>query len=180
MLSNSDVLELVYRFSKLMESRKGQLVCFRKYGVQIEGWLKGELLTFLDSEKQEGRLHDFDREASFDQGRRKIDINLTNEAGERTWIELKHWLIGNQKGYEYGPKFYFGDKSSVGIKLDVEKLQLADGRKHLLILTTSNPGADSWFDGVRLFNDKFNPLHVSALTDPRDFPGYYFLGVLST
>ena len=99
--SETRMIELVERFREALDGRRDILDCFCNYGVQLEGWLKGELLYFLDAEKSGGRLYDFDREVSFGQGRRKIDIRITGANGLATWVELKHWLIGYQKGYKY-------------------------------------------------------------------------------
>ncbi len=177
--SEAEITDLVYRFSEVLNPRRSILECFCRYGVQIEGWLKGELLHFLDTEKASGSLYEFDRETAFDEGRRKIDITLTDENSHITWVELKHWLIGLQRGDRYDANFYFGDSSSVGIKPDVEKLKLASGNRYVLVLATANPGADGWSKGVEHFNRKFSPLRITSLTNPRDYPTYYFLGLLS-
>ena len=140
MVNETQMTELVERFRKVLDARRDILECFCNYGVQLEGWLKGELLYFLDNEKTGGRLYDFDREVSFGQGKRKVDIKITEENGRATWVELKHWLIGYQRGQKYDAGFYLRDSSPVGIKLDVEKLKLAHGRKYVLTLTTANPG----------------------------------------
>lgn len=170
--------ELVDRFRGVLDTRRDILECFCTYGVQLEGWLKGELLYFLASEKAHGRLYDFDREVGFGQGRRRIDIKITHDDHRLIWLELKHWLIGYQRGSRYGAGFYFGDSSAAGIKPDVEKLNLAYGRKHILILTTANPG-EEWYSGVERFNRKFAPAHILPLTNPADYPAQYFLGLLS-
>ena len=176
--SETQMIELVNRFQEVLDARRGILECFCSYGVQLEGWLKGELLYFLDAEKAEGRLYDFDREVSFGQGRRKIDIKITGENGIATWMELKHWLIGYQKGQKYDAGFYFRDPTSVGIKPDVEKLNLTAGNKFVLTLATANPGTKDWFGGVDAFNRKFSPLRISPVTDLADFQAEYFLGLL--
>ena len=178
--SETQMIELVKRFQEVLDPRRGIMECFCNYGVQLEGWLKGELLYFLDTEKAGGRLYDFDREVSFGQGRRKIDIKITGENGPATWVELKHWLIGYQRGYKYDAGFYLRDPSPVGIKPDIEKLKLASGSKYVLTLMTANPGAEGWFCGVEAFNRKFSPLCISPMTDPADFPAQYFLGLLVT
>ena len=180
MHSHTEMTALTNRFRKVLEHRLGTLACFRKYGVQVEGWLKGELLYFLDCEKSSSRLRDFDKEVSFGQRKKRIDIWLKSENGEEMWVELKHWLIGDRKGMSYDSGFYFRDQTFVGIKPDVEKLQLASGHRYLLILTTGNPGLREWTNGVEQFNRKFAPLRISSLTDPRDFPDHYFLGLLMT
>ena len=177
--SETQMVELVKRFQEVLDARRGILECFCNYGVQLEGWLKGELLYFLDAEKAGGRLYDFDREVGFGQGRKRIDIKITGENGLVTWVELKHWLIGHQKGYKYDAGFYLRDRSWVGIKPDVEKLKLTSGSKFVLTLATTNPGAKDWFCGVEAFNRKFSPLRISPMTDPADFPSQYFLGLLA-
>ena len=178
--NETQMTELVRRFQDILDTRRDILECFCNYGVQLEGWLKGELLYFLDTEKASGRLHDFDREVSFGQGKRRIDIKITDESALATWVELKHCLIGRQRRAKYGAGFYFGDPSSNGIKRDVEKLKLAHGHKYVLTLTTANPGAEGWFRGVEQFNRKFTPLRISSMTSPAEFPAQYFLGLLAT
>ena len=178
--NESQMMDLVGRFREVLETRPGILQSFSKHGVQIEGWLKGELLHFLDNERSSGRLRDFDRETDFGQGRSRIDLKLTDRDGQLTWVELKHWLIGNQKGDRYNAGFYFGDGSSVGIRPDVEKLALTSGQGYILVLATANPGADDWSNGVDRFNRKFSPLRLASLTDPGDYPPYFFLGLLAT
>lgn len=174
--------DLIVRFKGILNSKTGLLDCFCKYGVQLEGWLKGELLCFLDNEKATGKLASLDREVSLGVGRKKVDLMFkiqTSSGVLEAWIELKHWLIGYQKGSRYNAQFYFGDSSSVGIKPDVEKLsEISSGGKFILILTTANPGMDDWTTGVDKFNRKFSPLHLESLTNPAEFPSSYFLGLL--
>ena len=71
------------------------LRCFCDRGVQVEGWFKGEMLAFLERERA-----DFDREVKIGPDRKKIDFQVTL-LSEPARIELKHWLIGNQKGMSY-------------------------------------------------------------------------------
>ena len=182
MVLEDDLKDLVVRFKEVLDSKEGHLNCFCKYGVQLEGWLKGELLYFLDNEKSAGRIAHFDREVSTGMERKKVDLKIkisTSSAALEAWIELKHWLIGYQRGTPYNAQFYFGDSSSVGIKPDAEKLSgISNGGKFLLILTTANPGINDWSTGVNKFNRKFSPLHLRSLTNPADFPNFYYLGLL--
>ncbi len=176
------IQDMVTRFRVILGAHDRHLECFCRYAIQVEGWLKGELLCFLDSEKVAGRLINFDREVQLDVGRKKIDFHLEIPAGTAildVWIELKHWLIGYQKGYKLNAQFYFSDPTSVGIKPDVEKLaKIKEGSKYLLILTTVNPGEKEWLDGVIGFNKKYPSLLLKSLTNPADFPQSYFLGLL--
>jgi len=178
------IRDLVTRFRKVLDERSKQLECFCRYGVQVEGWLKGELLFFFDSEKAAGRLVNVDREVQLGAGpgKKRVDFRLEIPVGVAildAWIEVKHWLIGHQKGSKYNAVFYFGDVSSVGIKPAVETLtKVRRGSKYLLVLATANPAEDDWSNGVTKFNDKFPHLHLKALTNPTEFPKSYFLGLL--
>jgi len=176
------VQDMVTRFKAILDAHDKHLECFCHYGVQVEDWLKGELLCFLDEEKTVGRIVNFDREVQLDAGRKKIDLRLEIPAGSsvlNAWIELKHWLVGYQKGYKLNAQFYFNDPTSVGIKPDAEKLvEVKEGSKYILILATANPGEKEWLNGIVRFNDKFSPLLLESLTNPTEFPQSYFLGLL--
>ncbi len=176
------VKKMVSCFKEILDAHDKHLECFCQYGVQLEGWLKGELLCFLDNEKTAKKIVNFDREVQLGTRRQKVDFHLeipTDATTLNAWIELKHWLIGYQKGTKYNALFYFGDASSVGIKPDVEKLiKITQGGKYLLILATANPGVDDWSNGVAKFNDKFSPLRLKSLTNPAEFPQSYFLSLL--
>lgn len=88
----------------------------------MEGWLKGEMLLVLDGLVQGGHIAGLDREVKVGPGQRKrIDLRVDVQ-GMSHWLELKHWLVGRQRGTTYGPSFYFGDPTSVGIRPDAEKL----------------------------------------------------------
>jgi hypothetical protein len=125
----------------------------------------------------QGLIKDFDREVKTPGG--KIDLTIKTQR-DLHWIELKHWLIGKQKGFLYSPNFYFGDRTSIGIVKDVDKLLrvASPGSLWLLILLTANPGREAWLAGVEKFNSKFSPRGVNSLTRAEDFPRTYFLGVL--
>jgi hypothetical protein len=149
--------------------------------VQVEGWLKGEFLFFLDGKKANGKIINFEREIQMGSGKKKIDfyIHLDKSQKLEAWIELKHWLVGYQKGTKYNAQFYFSDPSSVGIRSDAEKLnKVSKDRSYLLILATANPGINDWDAGVRKFNEKFSPLRLVSLIEPDSFPEFYFLGLL--
>ena len=175
------VQDMVTRFRAVLNAHDSQLKCFCHYGVQVEGWLKGELLYFLDAEKTSGRLVDFEREALCGIDKKKVDLRLditTGSTPSNAWIELKHWLIGYQKGELWKAHNYFGD-ATIGVQPDVEKLsKIIRGDKYIFILATSNPGHEDWTKGVDKFNNKFSPLSLRSLTQPSDFPDSYFFGVL--
>jgi hypothetical protein len=172
------ILQLLPLLRSHFDALQDRLACFCKYGCQLEGWFKGELLTVLDAALQAGTIVDVDREIATPAG--KIDLRVTLPGEEPTWIELKHWLIGVQRGTRYGAGFYFGDPTSVGITKDVKKL--TDGERaglgYVLVLMTANPGNDEWRRGIEKFNRKFGPLRITSASSPSDFPAAYFLGVL--
>jgi len=57
--SDKEVLDPVLAFCSALETREVQLRSFCRHGVQVEGWLKGELLGFLDERKRQGKTTDF-------------------------------------------------------------------------------------------------------------------------
>ena len=174
---------MIGRLMCVLEQKEEQLRCFKELGVQVEGWFKGELLYFLEKEKKAGRISRFDREVTVavDKGNKKVDFKIELGEGSKSveiWMELKHWLIGKQKGTSYNAGFYFEDKY-VGLKADVEKLkQISSGSRYILVLATGNPRANDWSKGVEKFNKKFEPLALKSLTEPRYFPDFYYIGLL--
>ena len=175
------VQDMVTRFRPILDAHDKHLECFYHYGVQVEGWLKGELLNFFDTEKTDGRLIGIDREVLCGIGQKKVDYFLVVPSGiiaSTIWIELKHWHIGYQRSELWLAHNYFGDKA-IGIYSDVEKLSnIIDGDKFVLILCTKNPGHEDWSRGVDKFNEKFKPLQVRSCTETSEFPEFYYIGVL--
>jgi hypothetical protein len=182
MNSKNELQNIIHHFRTIMDSHQKHLINFCDQGVQLEGWLQGEFLCFLDDQKEIRRIVNFDREVKFSSSKGRVDFCLEipgEMSSSYIWIELKHWLIGFQKGYKLNPMFYFTDRTSVGIKPDVDKLmQIKEGDRYLLILCTANPGEEEWLKGVTKFNQKFTPRQVEPLTDPTEFPSIYFLGLL--
>lgn len=176
-----NLISLVNELKVFFNSRLSYFETFTKHGVQVEGWFKGELLNFLENKNPVGIIG-FEREYSIGIGRRKVDFVLETEGNglpRRVLVEIKHWLIGFQKGIRWSANSYFGDTSSVGIEPDVEKLsKLKEDGMFVLIFATSNPGENDWESGIRKFNSKFAPLKVKALTSPIDYPPTFFLGLL--
>lgn len=197
MSNDVQMQKLVSAFGDELADRQGILECFCDQESRIEGWLKGELLYFLDRAKKSGQLHDIglrDFRREYKIGKRKgsmsFDLRLTDNGGSDIWIELKHWLAGQQNGSKRFPGSYLTISGRDGILEDVQKLETREGRKYILVLSTSNPrefawrdGPNSWLNGVRDFNRKFYPNRISypidSLTNPRDFPSTFFLGLIS-
>jgi len=188
---DEEMKDLVSRLAKYLEKRsEQQLRCFHKpeSQVQVEGWFKGEILYFLDQEKSAGKLPDFKPEEMLyvpvgDECKRiNVDISLQFKSGS-AWVELKHWhsyLTKKPKTY-YGCDWYFTTANhSSCVKPAAEKLLTIreKGNKFMLVLCTDKPSSEGWNFGVKKFNDKFSPLSVCSLTNPGDYPEYFFLGLL--
>ncbi len=170
---------LVSRFAEYLKKSERQLGCFHKYQSQVEGWFKGELLCFLDREKRTGRLFDFGRERQDHGGYNgmKVDIMLKFDNMPPSWVELKHW-IGYQNETPYNPSSYF--MTTTCVKPVVERLLTIpeNSDKFMLVPFTPNPGSKGWNSGIEAFNTRFTSLSVRSLTNPDDYPEYFFLGLL--
>jgi len=182
MILDKNLSRIVLLLKEYLDTKKDILSCFCDHGVQIEGWFKGELLFFFSNLKKAGQLRDFDREVKSPVTNNKIDFKLELQIGSKNeiaWLELKHWLLGYQKGYKYNAQFYFGDPTSVGIRPDIEKLTIIKSdNRYILILMTANPGRDNWYNGIQKFNNKFSNLKIESLNDPSEYKDFYFLGLL--
>ncbi|MGA9350543.1 MAG: hypothetical protein WBW48_17320 [Anaerolineae bacterium] len=177
---------LVSRLAEYLKMSEQQLWCFHKYESQVEGWFKGEMLCFLEQEKLASRLPDFEREKLVHVGDKRMNVDVVlqlDKSGSTplSWVELKHWHIGTQNNIYFGSDWYFKTANhSSCVKREVEKLLKIpeDGDKFMLVLLTKNPGSGEWNSGVKEFNTKFSPLFVRSLTDPSDYPDFFFLGLL--
>jgi len=179
---DKNLIRIIFLLKDYLDTKKEILTCFCGHGVQLEGWFKGELLFFFSNLKNSKDIYDFNREVKPPVANNKIDFKLKLQIDNRietVWLEIKHWLIGYQKGYKYNAQFYFGDPTSVGIKPDIEKLTIIKSdNKYMLISMTANPGRNDWQNGVQKFNNKFSNLKIESLTDPAEFEDFYFLGLL--
>jgi len=111
--------------------------------------------------------------------RQKIFSEMRKRVLRISGSVVENPLKGYQNKSYYGAPWYFHEKHGSGIIGDANKLtEYVDGSKYMLILATKNPGADEWKEGVVLFNEKYSPLSVSTLTFPKDYPDYFFLGLL--
>ena len=171
------MLPLLPPLREHFDSLEDRLVLFARQGIQVEGWFKAETLLVLSRLLSEGTIEALDREVRFPEGR--VDITFTYR-GQLHLVEIKHWLVGHQREYEYDTDFYFTDRTSVGILPDVSKLARIHslGAKWLMLFVTARPEPDVWDKGVSTFNSKFMPFHLAAHTSPADFPEAYFLGLL--
>lgn len=171
-----EMRKLVSRFAEYLRKSERQLQCFHQYKSQVEGWFKGELICFLDQEKLEGRLHDFGRERTDHGGCNgmRVDIMLQFDNRPLSWVELKHWT-----GFPF-PYFRLAQDRTDSCVYCVDRLQTipVNVDKFMLISVTPNPGAEFWNSEVEKFNTKFSPLSVRSLTNPDDYPDYFFLGLL--
>ena len=148
---------------------------FTKYEFQTEGWFKAELITILDEMKNKNIIVDFDREIRLNNN--LIDILINTKNGNANYVELKHCLIGNQKGEKWTFKKHITDNP---IMKDIEKLNKYEIIKNpwLFLLLTENPGKEDWDAGISNYNSKIPERKIEAFSNPDDFPQSYFLGLL--
>jgi len=176
-----ELCSTVQRFRDVLALRPKILKCFADQGVQVEGWLKGELLAFLTEEWAAGRIAGFDREVLVGVGKRKADLTIDLQVGSQqccAWVELKHYLIGNQMGVQYNAYGYFNDRTN-GIRPDIEKLlSIPSPHRYVLTLMASNPGTTDWKSGIARYNEKFHRC-LRPLTEPDEFPESFFLGLIA-
>jgi len=169
------MIELLPRMKQYFDTTQNRFICFHDMGFQAEGWFKGELLTLFSELQHEGIIQKLEREVKV--GTKKVDIRIRlNDTYH--WIELKHWLIGEQKDFTYNTGFYFSDPTSVGITGDVDKLYPLTGYRWMLLLLTAKPEVQAWEAGVAKFNSRFAPWHLESRTRPDGFSSTYFLGLL--
>lgn len=58
--------QLIDRFKTYLQVRTDALRCFCRWGVQVEGWFKGEMLAFLDQQLRDGIIEELGREVRID------------------------------------------------------------------------------------------------------------------
>lgn len=179
MTARDYLLGTISQFRSTLDQHIMHLKCFDEYAIQVEGWLKGELVHLFDSEKRAGRLADFQTERGTESlGKKRIDCCLTLRDTSIIWIELKHWQIGLQKKQQWKASNYFSSKS-IGIYYDAKKLSDVNiGYKCIMILATKNPEHEDWQTGLDTFNRNFEHLRLYSCTEPVNFPESYFVGLL--
>ena len=124
----NDIIEF---YKILINNKKEYLQLFSKLQIQIEGWFRGELMNYFKN--CDYKMTTKNREVPINEGdRKKVDLKIgdSNES-ESYWIELKHLLVGNQKGNKksdgeqkgnnFSLNFYF--YSGTYITNDIEKLE---------------------------------------------------------
>jgi hypothetical protein len=178
---DEEMKALISRLAEYLRMSEQQLRCFHKYESQVEGWFKGELLCFLDRERLEGRLPNFARERQVyynDTQYILVDTVLQFDEADNNcvcWVELKHW-IGYQKNQNWSPSWYFTNTARPAVE---RLLTIPEpGDKYMLVPFTPNPGSEEWDSGVDKFNGEFPALLVRSLTNPDDYPEFFFLGLL--
>ncbi len=128
-MDNINLEEAVKSFyKKLIDNNKDYLILFSNLQIQIEGWFRGEIMHYFKENRYD--MTTKNREVPVtNEERKKVDlkVKLNNVS---YWIELKHLLVGYQKGNkkegnQYGNyfslNFYF--YSGTYISNDIEKLK---------------------------------------------------------
>lgn len=116
-------------YEELIDGKKEYLKLFSRLQIQIEGWFRGELMNYLDG--PDHNMTTENREVLLnDEGRKKADLKVEFDK-KSYWVELKHLLVGYQKGNEkpedkqvgnnFSLNFYF--YSGTYVTNDIEKLE---------------------------------------------------------
>ena len=116
-------------YEELIDGKKEYLKLFSRLQIQIEGWFRGELMNYLDG--PDHNMTTENREVLLnDEGRKKADLKVEFHK-KSYWVELKHLLVGYQKGNKkpedkqggnnFSLNFYF--YSDTYITNDIEKLK---------------------------------------------------------
>ena len=115
-------------YNELINSKKQYLQLFSRLQIQIEGWFRGELMNYIDG--PDHNMTTENREVLLnDKERKKTDLKVEFDK-KPYWVELKHLLVGYQKGNKkpedkqagnnFSLNFYF--YSDTYITNDIEKL----------------------------------------------------------
>lgn len=152
----------------------GRLACFHRQEVQVESWVKGECLFLLERLRGAGRILAFEREVKTGIGRKKIDLTIDTRKG-RQWLELKHWLIGEQKGVQWGVAAYVSSLDEEFQKFEAVK---AGNHAWVLAVCTANPGEEYWRRAIRDFNAANKLWKLVPRSSPSEYPKSHYLGLL--
>lgn len=158
------------------QSQLARLKIFNVQGIQVEGWMKGEMLYVFAQLKDRGIIEKYDREVCIKQkSRKKCDLQITMES-KKYWIELKNWVL-MQKGLRYTPKWYFSQKDYLYndfIKLrDIPETD----EKWFAVIYSGKPSDNEWAEGMDIFSQRFN-LEAIPIAFPRDYPEEYYLALM--
>ena len=157
-----------------------RLRAFTKQGVQVEGWFKGEMLCLLDVLKQTKSIYNFDREVTYGQSRRKADFGVQIRPREpMAACELKAWLVGQQKGVEWGVTDFVRESASASIVGDLKKLKTwKKGKRFFCAFCYANPGQAQWDLAMHSLRENYPQFRIRVHTSPHDFPDYFFIGLV--
>ena len=167
------VLEVFGRIREHLGTMTDRMRCFSTYEFQAEGWLKAECMALLDGLKKSGAIGGVEREVSA-LHRKKIDLVVHCRDG-RHWVELKHWLIGPQKGQTFNPKSYVTALEDEFEKFEAVK---AGDRAWILALCTARPDDSAWTSALKDFNSENAPWFLDSLEERSSYSPEWFLGVL--
>jgi len=124
-------------------------------------------------------LHDFGPERQDHGGCNgmRVDIMLKFDNTYPSWVELKHLIKA-----DFAPSQYFtlSEERSDSYAYCVKRLLTIpeNSDKFMLMLFTPNPRPKGWNDEVNAFNAEFLKLAMHPLTNPDEYPDYFFLGLL--
>ena len=53
------MMDVVTRFRMVLDAHSEHMKLFDRHAIQVEGWLKGEVLHFFEAERTNGKLHNY-------------------------------------------------------------------------------------------------------------------------
>ena len=126
------------------------LELFSKLQIQIEGWFRGELMNYIDRNHCGMTVENREVPIPNDK-RKKVDLKIYDY-----WVELKHGLVGCQKGNWFNLNSYFyNGKKGTNIANDIKKLRELDNspesknRLILMFVSTNEQLNDECKEGKR-------------------------------
>lgn len=165
--------------------RRGEerIAAFINYNRQVEGWFKGELLTIGMRLEKTGQILALKPDERIDRtlGKHNVDLCFITSKDARVWIELKHWYLGKySSGARWNATAYFTQRTSGTPNNFVNKLS-SNWREltYMLLVTTPRPDLEDWSRGLARFRAQHPNRKIRDLTNPKDFPTKYYVGLIS-
>ena len=169
-MENDDFVEKIKEFYTFLTDETGHnesntiyLKLFSKLQIQIEGWFRGELMTYLERKKIEMKVENREVRISNTE-RKKVDLKIKIN-NRYYWIELKHILVGSQgnnNSNNYCINFYFNKNTD--IDNDIQQLKKTEDKEPdsdvsrycLVFLSTNNEGKIAKIESKKDLDSKVN------------------------
>ncbi len=173
------IADLVAELRLVLQAHTEHMVAFREVEKNLEDWFKGEMIVVLRRMKAAGTLTDYRVEPYTDaESKRRYDF-VVPEPPRAHAIENKTWLIGTQKDQVWDAHRYLFGETGKAHRLEMDKLlEWEGGERFLLWFCYANPGQEAWDATLDAFEGKFAAYRFDRLSQPRDYPPEFFIGLL--